>query len=306
MRTLPTGLGAAALPIQWDPVPVRMIVEGAGQHGRRQGKLKTEPDCRVSPQKATSAALRTEPNADSPRSACCGAAGKPRDGVCVDLPWDSGTWSRRGAWAPSRRGLSGSKRSARSLLLDPRRRRRRPPRHATSRPRRAWRPCQANHAPVSQGGLYRSPGPDPADRSCVEIAAACLTQLGRSITDTCQIRLAPGWLELLRRPTRSVISAVAACRGLRWAMHCQLAVPFRRVAGIRPHFVLLQMHFQNPAGAAMGVDCGKEARDAPKKQRQTRPARSLLESFRDLISQRRSKVVKYSSRASFNSETNGR
>ena len=95
MRTLPTRLGGAALPVQWDPV--RMIVEGVGQRGEGRGNSKPNQTVGSAPKRRP--ARRAVPNpmrtVRGPR-----AVGRPasrRTEVCVDLPLVGGLVEERSA-----------------------------------------------------------------------------------------------------------------------------------------------------------------------------------------------------------------
>ena len=95
MRTLPTRLGGAALPVQWDPV--RMIVEGVGQRGEGRGNSKPNQTVGSAPKRRP--ARRAVPNpmrtVRGPRAVARPASRQTE--VCVDLPLVGGLVEERSA-----------------------------------------------------------------------------------------------------------------------------------------------------------------------------------------------------------------
>ena len=136
MRTLPTRVRCAALPTQWDPV--RMIVEEVGQRGEGRGNLK--PNQTVGSAPTRRPARQSVPNpmrtVRGPRAVVRPASRQTGSAL---------TWPGRGEERPSRGEIPVSKRSA-EPAFGPEEAVPRTPKQATPRPRRAWRPCQANHA----------------------------------------------------------------------------------------------------------------------------------------------------------------
>ena len=131
---------------------------------------------------------------------------------------------------------------------------------------------------------------------CGDCTQACLMQLGRSITDTCQIRPEPRWLELVTPthdgdPRRGAVSRLALGHALPtggpFSSCCRNQATFRASSNAIPE----------PSAGMPWVWDGLWTQGVAKKQnKHTRMQLSLLdrgESFKDL-SQRRSNVVEHS------------